>query len=369
MSVAEEIERAVHERGPLTFAEFMELALYGPGGYYEAPPIGTSGDFVTSPHVHQVFGELLAAGLRELWVSLGRPDPFRVIEIGAGDGKLATQVREGIGDVPLDYAAVEVSGGARERLESAGVRAVTSLAELDPIDGGFVLANELLDNMPFRLVRGGSEGPVEVRVGWSDGRPQEVEHPCDDELSPFATAAVLEVGEEATVPVGALAFLDDLARSLARGFALLVDYGGPSSRTAGAVHGYREHRVVEDVLAAAPGSTDITAGVDFGAIVERARAIGLTPRGPVSQRAALLALGFERWASRERERQTKMLEVGAGLEAVRAWGGRSQASLLVDPAGLGRLRWLGLATPGLEWPSWMRSAQADDHDWHEIPDT
>ena len=80
---------AIEDHGPISFAEYMEIALYARGGFYDAPPVGTAGHFVTSPHIHPLFGELLARGLRGLWERLGRPDPFRVVEAGAGDGTLA----------------------------------------------------------------------------------------------------------------------------------------------------------------------------------------------------------------------------------------------------------------------------------------
>jgi SAM-dependent MidA family methyltransferase len=89
VGAAEEIARAVQDHGPITFAEFMELALYGRGGYYERHPVGPYGDFVTSPHVHAVFAELLARGIIELREAIDHPNPFVVIEAGAGDGTLA----------------------------------------------------------------------------------------------------------------------------------------------------------------------------------------------------------------------------------------------------------------------------------------
>ena len=85
----------------------------------------------------------------------------------------------------------------------------------------------------------------------------------------------------------------------------------------------------------------------------RARAAGLEAHGPVTQEAALRALGYDRWATDERTRQTRLLDAGSGLDAARAWGGRSRASLLVDPSRLGGLRWLLLATPGLSAPPWI----------------
>jgi SAM-dependent MidA family methyltransferase len=131
----------------------------------------------------------------------------------------------------------------------------------------------------------------------------------------------------------------------------VIDYGelgGPG----GPSHGYRSHRVIENVLAE-PGSSDITAGVDFDAIGDRAVEHGLEVRGVATQREALLALGFERWIRDELTEQASLLEQRRGVEAVRAWSGRSRATLLADPAALGRLRWMLLSTPGLPTPSWL----------------
>ena len=91
--VAEVIRDAIRDHGPITFAEFMQHALYGPGGFYEDPPVGTHGDFVTSPHVHPVFGALVGTAVADLSACLGDPEPVRIAEVGAGDGTLAMQVR------------------------------------------------------------------------------------------------------------------------------------------------------------------------------------------------------------------------------------------------------------------------------------
>jgi SAM-dependent MidA family methyltransferase len=352
--VVARIREAIADHGPITFAEFMEHALYGPGGFYERPPVGARGHFVTSPHVHAIFAELLLRALRDLWEGLGRPEPVAVVEAGAGDGTLAGALLDLANRLgpPLAYAAVERSPGAREELARIPVPTVERLDELEPLEPGVLLANELLDNLPFRRVRMTAGGTVEIRVGVGPDRLVEVEHPCDPDL--VSRTPPLALGAEAAVPEAALAFVDDVARTLRRGYALLIDYGSAEG-PAGEVHGYREHGVVEDILAD-PGGADVTAGVDFGAISARARAGGLEVAGPVTQTDALRALGFDRWSDLQRERQAEA-SVGAATrtDAVRIWEGRSRASLLVDTGGLGRLRWLLLATPGLPTPPWMGS--------------
>ncbi|HEX6231361.1 MAG TPA: SAM-dependent methyltransferase [Actinomycetota bacterium] len=354
--VARRIRGSIRERGPITFEEFMDHALYGPGGFYERPPVGAERHFVTSPHVHPVFSRLVGVALEELWVALGRPVPFRLVEAGAGDGTLARELLGGFerGGIELSYAAVEASGGARRALsELAGVSVAERLADVGAVDPGVVFANELLDNLPFRRVRL-REALVEVRVGLEGDRLVEVEAPCDEDLA--AIAPGLEPGEEAAIPVGALRFVDETASVLTRGYALLIDYGsleGP----AGEVHGYRGHRVRDDVLED-PGSADITAGVSLGLVVARAESVGLSHLATVPQWAALSALGYDEWARSELARQGDLLEGGRGLEAVRAWEARGRARLLLDPGALGRLRWLVLATEGQRAPAWLERARA-----------
>ena len=317
------------------------MALYGPGGFYERPPVGPLGDFVTSPHVHPVFGAMLGDALRGLFEALGSPAPLRIAEVGAGAGTLAAQLRGALADLDVDYEAIDVSAGARSALASIdGVRTATELTGRPHI----VVANELLDNLPFQRLRGDHE----IRVGLVGDRFVEVETPWEGE--PGAANG------ETVVPVGAFAFIERLASTLTHGYALLIDYGGVGS-SGGDIHGYRDHRVVEDVLAD-PGSSDITGGVDFALIARHAEKCGLVSSPSITQHDALLALGFEAWLRGELERQTALLDERQGLEAVRTWGGRSRATLLIDPSALGRLRWLVLASPGLPSPGWLDAAVA-----------
>jgi NADH dehydrogenase [ubiquinone] 1 alpha subcomplex assembly factor 7 len=337
------IVQAIRDRGPISFDRFMELALYGEGGFYEEPPVGAAGHFVTGPHVHPVFAELLARAISDLHTRLGAPDPFRIADVGAGDGTLATQLLVHLASLPLTYVAVERSAGAREALNRIeGVEVAERLGGSPHL----VIANELLDNLPFRRFRGTGSGTMEVMVGLDGDRLVE-------QLEPRPEAGLsLEEGDEQTVPEGALAFVDEVAARLAHpGYALLIDYGG-LGEPGGPAHGYREHRPVEDLLDR-PGSADITAGVDFWLIADRAEQNGLLAFPAATQRHALTALGFDRWIHDELGRQAELLDRREGLQAVRAWSGRSQATLLVDPSGLGRLHWLLLATPGLDAPAWI----------------
>src|SRR5262249_48396322 len=268
--------------------------------------------------------------------------PLHLTEVGAGDGTLARSLLANTEGARLMYAAVERSPGAR-----ASLAAVEGLDLRDRIAASVdvVLANELLDNLPFRILR----GEREVRIGRTGDRFVEVLAPADADLIRF-----LSDEEERAIPGGAFAFLDEVADALERGYVLLIDYGDVGT-SGGPVHGYREHTVIEDVLAA-PGTADITSGVDFALVIAHAEARGLSAFPVITQRNGLSALGFDDWFRNELRRQQVELDTGGGRAAVGAWSGRNKASLLVDPGGPGRLRWLLLATEGLEPPAWWRRA-------------
>jgi SAM-dependent MidA family methyltransferase len=315
----------------------MDAALYDPEeGFYVRHSVGERGDFLTSPHVSAAFGALLARQVEEFWNLLDRPAPLSVIEVGAGDGTLARQIlrnlpvhlREG-----TTYWAVEPSPAAREAPPGVGVNLVSGLHEVPSGSVGCVLANELLDNLPFHRLRGGLAGPRELFVGIEAGAFALVEGPVSS-AQVARLAPQLEPGEEAVVSPAAIAFLDLAASLLTRGYIFLIDYGWPSGRAGASVHGYRAHRLEEDVLED-PGFKDITAGVDFGALARHARTRGWQVWGPVTQRDALTALGFRELDERARELQVEAVAKRQGMDALRTYSDRNRSSLLVRKGGLG----------------------------------
>ncbi len=166
MDARESVAHAIKDHGPISFAEYMTLALYGPGGFFERPPIGPDGHFVTSPHVHPVFAELLGRAIVDLRDRLGEPRPLRLSEVGAGDGTLARQLVEHLGDLEVAYTAIDPS-------PELGLRSRRSTASRSPatLEGSpqLIIANELLDNLPFRRLRGTASGTKEVLVALRGG--------------------------------------------------------------------------------------------------------------------------------------------------------------------------------------------------------
>ncbi len=341
----------IRDRGAITFADFMEAALYDPTeGFYARPPIGEDGHFVTSPHVSPAFGDLLARQVAECWDLLGHPRPFTVVEVGAGDGTLAGQIVRAVSTVSdlaeaLRYVGVERSLGGIAALRGAGVEAQVSLAGSIT---GCVIGNEVLDNVPFHRLRERSGHVLEVLVGVEGDHLIEVEADAPADLVALLDRP-LRSGEERPVSPSALGLIEEVAAILSGGYAFFVDYGFGGDETAGPVHAYRDHSVLAEVLEE-PGSRDITAAVNLDAVVSTARRSGLQSWGPVPQREALLALGYRMWSSGVRSRQADAESRDDWREANRLYEARSRASILVDPAKLGGLSLLAFATEGLPPP-------------------
>ena len=324
--------------------------MYDPAdGFFAGSPVGEHEHFVTSPHVSPIFGTLIASQLGAAWASLGRPKPFTVIEVGAGDGTLAAQVREAAAGTEwapdLRYVCVEQSPVARGACASRGIEAVAVIADAAPERVvGCIIGNELLDNLPFHRVRARAGSILEVYVDAREGRLVETEGPATD-VAVAAIGAPLMEGREQPASPAARAFTTSGGRMLARGYLLFFDYGFVAGEEPGPVRGYRGQKLVVD-LYADPGSCDITGPVDFDAISASARDAGLTVWGPVSQRDALLALGYRRALEVLKARQGERERAGAWREGVSIWNQRGEAAMLIDRAGLGGLKVLAAGTDG-----------------------
>jgi SAM-dependent MidA family methyltransferase len=339
--LANRLRARIRTTGPISFAEFMEAALYDPAeGYFSRTVIGQRGDFVTAPHLSPLFGALVAVQVEDFWLQLGRPDPFHVIEVGAGDGTLARQILVTMLPPLRDavrYVAVDRSPAARAALVAAdevgGFTVAERLSDVGAVDVGCVIGNEVLDNLPLHRVRVTGDGPVELRVGL-DGASFVL---TDDGPPPDEVAALippgLSPGEERAIGLEAVRLVEDAVAVLGRGYVWLADYAAEGGRGA-SVHGYREGAWTDDVLVD-PGSSDITAGVDFDLLAAHARSLGLRVWGPVRQRDALLSLGFRELDERAQARQVEAVQARRGVEAMRIYSNRGRANLLLGRGGLG----------------------------------
>jgi SAM-dependent MidA family methyltransferase len=373
------IAERIHRNGPIRFGAFVDLALYGPGGFFaRGGGAGRAGrDFVTSPEVGSLFGLCVARALDGEWERLGRPDPFVVVEAGAGNGRLARDVlRTDLRCAgALHYVLVERSRrlraeqGARLPLEPVAdalgpsTRAgpdeapepvcglgpvVGALDELParPVDG-VVLANELLDNLAFEVVVRGARGWDEVRVGVTDGgRFTELRVPATDDLIRWLGDVDAPVGTRLPVATGAVAWIAAAAAVLRRGSLLLVDYTAEwhalVARAGGWMRTYVGHSRGGDPLDA-PGSQDLTIDVPIAMVRRAAAQAGLVPAVETSQADWLTGLGIDELVAEGRARW----QAGAGAPDLDALAGRSritEAAALTDPYGLGAHTVLGFRT-------------------------
>jgi SAM-dependent MidA family methyltransferase len=309
--LVEALRAEIERDGPITFARFMETALYDPGhGYYvtSASRPTRDGDFLTAPELHPVFGRLVGRQLTECWDRLERPDPFTVREYGAGTGALAATIVRGLEAdgsalaTVLRYEPVEIDERRRGQL-------MRRLLELDPggvvdVPGrpitGVVLANEFLDALPVHRVEGSPDGLRELYVGWDGERFVDVAgSPSDPRLAArlMAEGVRLEEGQQAEICLGLEAWLAEVAAGLERGWVIVIDYGHPAGelyaprRRTGTLLGYLGHRVVDDPYINI-GRQDLTAHVDRTALERAAVEAGFTVEGTTSQAEFLAGLGL-----------------------------------------------------------------------------
>jgi SAM-dependent MidA family methyltransferase len=341
-TLSERVAARIRADGPLGFDELVEAALYDTDAGFFSTVGGagrSGGDFVTSPEVGPLFGEVMARALDAWWEQLGEPAEFTVVEVGAGRGALA---RSAIDAEPrclsaLRYVAVERSARfAGDRVAPASVEWRTDLP-VAPTDG-VVLANELLDNLGFRLLERGERAWVEVQVDVDDGALVEVMAPVDGEIASWASARVPDAAVGARIPYQAQA-VDWLRRVLARldrGRLVVFDYAddtpGLAARPADEwLRTYRAHARGGSPLEAL-GTQDITCEV---AVDQLARV--RPPDENVTQREFLVRHGLDDLVAEGRRIWQERAQVG-DLQALKARSRIGEAAALTDPTGLGAFR-------------------------------
>ena len=328
--------------GWMSFARYMELALYAPGlGYYSAgsAKLGESGDFVTAPELSTLFGRCLAREIAHL-LETGLRD---VIEVGAGSGALAAELLDALaslGRLPERYLILEVSADLRERQRThlaqrvpALVNRVQWLEVLPSRLNAVLVANEVLDAIPTHRVRVHG-GRIEEAGIALDGRGHAFEphfRPAEGELLRAAAALALPDDYETEINLAARAFVKSFARVIERGVLLFFDYGFPAAefyhpqRSRGTLMCHYRHRAHACPFALI-GLQDITSHVDFTAIASAGVAAGLEVLGYTTQAQFLVNCGI-----------TEIL-AQTPAENVRAYAPLAgQAQKLLSPAEMGEL--------------------------------
>ncbi len=327
--------------GWISFAQFMEAALYAPGlGYYAAGAMkfGAAGDFVTAPEMTPLFGRTLAHAIAPV---LAETDG-EVLELGAGSGRLAVDVLGELARLdalPARYCILEVSADLRARQQDTLTRELPQLAErvhwLDALPAhfsGVILGNEVLDALPVALVHWTEDGPLTRGVivegdafAWQD-RPI-----GDPLLHARADALGLAPGYLSEINLAADALIASLAQVMDRGVILMIDYGFSAAeyyhpqRHMGTLRAHYRHHALDDPFYL-PGLCDLTAHVDFSAVARAGVAAGLALAGYTSQASFLLNSGLT-----ELLMQTPPADAAAYLPQANA------VQRLVSPAEMGEL--------------------------------
>lgn len=360
----------------ITFAEYMELVLYHPQhGYYatNAVKIGSSGDFFTSPHLGNDFGELLAEQFAQMWEILQKPELFTLVEMGAGQGILAADVLRYIqAHYPdffktLDYTIVEKSTALRkeqqQRLQGLPLR-WCNMEEIPPASiTGCCFSNELVDALPVHQItlHQGQLQEIYVTTPGGQGNTHSASPHLSNTLSERKFVEV--IGEPSTpqlakyfdlvginlaqseyrdlyrseVNLAALDWLSTVAEWLRRGYLLTIDYGYPASRyysptrSGGTLQCYYRHQHHDNPYINI-GRQDITAHVDFTALERWGEICGLHQLGFTQQGLFLMALGLgERIAALSTDGQAIVEAQGLRVLLQR----RQALHQLIDPMGLG----------------------------------
>ena len=293
-SLSDRIRLEIETLGSMPFSRFMDLALYDPlEGYYTSgrAAVGREGDFFTSVSIGPVFGAVLAGQFLEMWEALGRPSEFRLVEQGANDGRLSSDILKALSETPLarvPLTIIEPASILRQKqtatLAGCDVRWVERPEDLPPFEGVH-FSNELFDALPFDILEAhaGAWHEMQVHADEVGFSFKPAPHPIQNiDLPPRPDGYRTELRRHQRD------LIETLSARLRRGFLLAIDYGMPCAellaphRSGGTLACYARHRRDEAPLEN-PGQKDITAHVDFTALAQDAADCGFALEGYTDQ--------------------------------------------------------------------------------------
>lgn len=306
MLLSEIIKQKIKEEGPISFRDFMEMALYYPGlGYYtsDSDKIGTIGDFYTSSNLTPGYGAMIARQLEEMWTLSGEKE-FTIVEYGAGTGALCRDILDCLKVNPklyeaLDYVIIEKSPAMRAKEKTHLHEKVSWHDSIQNIAGitGCILSNELVDNFSVHQVVMEDE-LMEIFVDYRHDFV-EVLQPAPPSLKEYLAELKIRLpkGFRTEINLEATRWISEIAAALRRGYVMTIDYGSPSSelykehRSHGTLLCYHKHKL-NDSPYQNIGEQDITAHVNFSALQHWGSKNGLDCCGFTDQAHFLLSLGF-----------------------------------------------------------------------------
>ena len=316
--------------GSIPFAHFMQLALYGDGGFYSGSGrAGRRGDFLTSPEVGPLFGQVLAQAIDNVWTKLGCPDGFQIVEVGAGPGTLARSILAAQPQCLVNgkYIAVEISAAQRES-HPEGITSTDAMPQ--SVEHGVIIANELLDNLPFELwvFDGGWRQSHIIEQG--DGFA-EILHTAD---IPACLPSRVPHGSRAPVHTVAAQWLTDALGTLKSGSLIAFDYCSPLTAEVASMpwrewlRTYAGHERGTHYLRDA-GEQDITTQV----CIDQLAAVR-EPDAMRSQSQFLQLWGIDEMVA-EGRRVWEESAAAPTLAAMKMRSRISESEALLDPTGLG----------------------------------
>ena len=346
MTLIDQFVTQIRSDGPMPFERFMEISLYDPEGFFGGETLRSekAGDFLTSPEVRPLVGETLAQYVARERGRIG--EPFQVVEVGAGSGSL---LRPLLASTDVDVLAVETAPAALHGLRGFLPEDHVQTDLPDSIRG-VVIANELIDNLPMALAQR-VEGEWRERWVGIDGEQLTfVDADPRWEVLSWLDAFAGEVGDGGwvEVQVAAQRWLTLVLNRLETGSILLIDYGDTAEnllprRPDGTLRTYRAHHLGPHPLDE-PGKTDITADVNFSALIATAEAAG----ADVSlhrQDDFLSEFGLRERLRGLREAELEAARSGDESERLRIRTVKTEAETLLHPRGLGDFRVLVISIP------------------------
>ena len=348
-----QIIEEISAHGPIPFERFMELALYDvSGGFFATGPVRSqkAGDFLTSPEVSSAFGHTLGQYVADEFERLRRPSDFTLIEMGAGSGSLMEPLLRSLSFEPrvvLSEASPAARNRLRQRFPSADVRNgdLDVLGDIQPEGGlrGVILANELLDNLPMALVVRDGDGWSERWVGSDGDDLQMVSAPVRAEVERWADAHAGLVPDEGIVEVqlAATQWLRNCRKGLGGGSVVVVDYGDTaelleSRRATGTIRTYRAHHLGPHPLDE-PGDTDITADVNFSALLATGHELGFRCRLE-RQDDFLRSHGLKDRLDELRRQELDLARGDHAMARLRVRSEVTEIETILHPRGLGDFR-------------------------------
>lgn len=311
-NLSDYLKQHIAAHGPIDMAQFMSMALGHPkhGYYMKQDPFGRGGDFTTAPEISQIFGEVIGAWVADIWLQMGQPTPFTLLECGPGRGTLMADIMRATADVEGFHEACRIhlleTSPVLKDVQSANLaaykpqfhEALASVPEDVPV---IMLANEFLDALPVRQLQKTDEGWQE-RVVCLD-KNQDFSFSLQSSLPkdlegvfPVHIERSAKPGDIFEISLARLFFMRNLCALLRRsgGAALFIDYGHLQSGLGDTLQAVYKHEYISvlDHI----GDADLTAHVDFEVVHDVVQKEDVVVWGPLEQGSFLKAIGIEQRA-------------------------------------------------------------------------